>query len=340
MLHDLQAIDRRVFEYWGHAASFLPMADFRFYLPRMKEFNDPKNKWMRGRLEKFRYMMQPVLERITNEGPLSSSAFEKPADNANRGWWGWRPAKVALELLFWQGKLMITERRNFQRVYDLTERVLPSGHDTRYPGDDEQARFFIARALNAYGIASAKEICEHLHGADKKKTGSMIKDMIATGELQEIAIEGIANSSYSTTSAILDKLSKPKRTTARACILSPFDNLIIQRDRTLKLFGFDYALECYTPAAKRKHGYFVMPILYGDTFAGRLDPKADRKQQTLIIRKLILEDGFAVDDKFVAELVKALVDMMMFNNCEKIKLEKTSPANFKQALNKAIRAAI
>ena len=125
MLHELQSRDRRVFEYWGHAASYLPTTDYRYYIPMMRSFADPKSKWVQGRFKKYGHLMKPILERIRKEGALSSRNFETLTDKSRGTWWDWRPSKVALELLFWKGDLMITERRNFQRVYDLTERVLP-----------------------------------------------------------------------------------------------------------------------------------------------------------------------------------------------------------------------
>ncbi|MCP4580309.1 MAG: winged helix-turn-helix domain-containing protein [candidate division Zixibacteria bacterium] len=340
MLHELQANDRRLFEYWGHAASYLPMSDYRFYLPRMKRFKDPKSKWEKARLQKYGHLMKPVLERIINEGPLSSKDFEPPPGKKKGTWWDWRPAKTALEMLFWQGKLMITERRNFQRVYDLTERVLPDGVDTNCPDNNELGRFLVNRALSAYGPASHKEIIEHIHGADRDVVLNAIKDMTDSGDIIKVAISGLQKNSYYIKPELYEKSSKLRKTRARALLLSPFDNLIIQRDRTLKLFDFDYAIECYTPAAKRKFGYFVLPILYGDIFAGRLDPKADRKNKILIIRNLVFEPEFNPDDCFLQTFAVCLVDFMKFNNCESITFEKAKPAKIMRELDKATKQLI
>jgi len=339
-LHQLQAIDRRVFEYWGHAASYLPMSDYRFYLPRMKGFADPHSKWEKDRLEKYGHMMRPVLERIINEGPLSSKDFEPPPGRINGPWWDWRPTKVALEMLFWQGKLMITERRKFQRVYDLTERVLPDGIDLGYPNDEERGHFFVKRALTSCGMASVKEITDHIHGAGRDVITKAIKEMLDTGEIIEIAIDDVKCASYYILPENLEKISNFKTAAPRLYILSPFDNLIIQRDRLFKLFGFDYALECYTPPAKRVHGYFVLPILYSDKFAGRLDPKADRPKKTLIIRNLLLEKAFKPDDSFYQALAEKLVELANFNNCNNISFEKVKPAKLKGELSKCVKRII
>jgi len=340
MLHRLQAMDRRIFEYWGHAASYLPMSDYRFYLPRMRRFADPEDKWEKDRLAKYGHMMKPVLKRITNEGPLSSKDFEPTPGRTKGTWWDWRPAKVALEMLFWQGKLMITERRKFQRVYDLAERVLPDGTNLSYPDDKELGRFLVKRALSAYGVASAREIIDHIHGAGRDLIIKVIKEMLNAGEIMEIDVDGIKGGTYCAQPELLEIASKLKSIKPTIHILSPFDNLIIQRDRISKLFGFDYALECYTPSAKRAHGYFVLPILYGDTFIGRLDPKADRKKKRFIIRNMLFETAFTPDDFFLNALAEKLTELAGFNNCESVSFEKVKPAKLKEELAKRIEKLI
>ncbi len=337
MLHDLQAVDRRVFEYWGHAASYLPMRDYRFYLPRMKQFLDPHDKWEKQRLEKYGHMMPAVLERIINEGPVCSKDFKPPEGAKKSGWWDWRPTKVALEMLFWQGKLMITERRKFQRVYDLAERVLPEDIDLRLPGDDELGRFAVERAINAYGVASLKDIVDHLAISSREAIKTALNSMLDSGEITGIDIRGIENSSYYTKPEYLNSLSKIRLSKSRVRFLSPFDNFVILRDRVKKLFDFEYSIECYVPAPKRVYGYFVQPILYGDKFIGRMDSKADRKTKTYIIRQLHFENDFQPDDRFLESFMKSLNAMMIFNKCERIKLEKIHHPEFKKILSNRLK---
>lgn len=326
MLDRLQAEDRRVFEYWGHAASYLPMSDYRYYLPRMKKSRDPYNKWEKERLEKYGHMMTPVLERIRAEGPLSSKDFVPPTGKKRGTWWDWRPAKVALEMLFWRGELMITRRRKFERVYDLTERVLPGQVDTTMPTDEEVGRFFVRRALAAYGVASESEIREHIHAADRAAIVAGLRDLVEVGEVVKLGplrTDGADNYALSDT---LGMASKFRKMNPRLYLLSPFDNLIIQRERTKRLFGFDYALECYVPAGKRKDGYFVLPILFGENLVGRLDPKADRKNKNLVIRGLRFEPGYDDFDTCLPALAQRLWDLARFNSCEKVTIKKTLPA--------------
>jgi len=253
-------------------------------------------------------LMKPVLARIKKEGPLGSRDFQPSPGHEKGTWWDWRPTKVALELLFWQGKVMISERRNFQRIYDLTERVLPPDTDTTMPDDDELGRFLIRRALGAYGVAQTKEIRAHIHGADNNLIPKTLEAMLDSGEITEITIEKKSNSVHYALTDMIEQFTGIKITTSAVHLLSPFDNLIIQRDRLKNLFDFDYALECYVPAAKRKSGYFVLPILYGDRFVGRLDPKADRKNKTLIIRTILMEPDFKISDKFLKLFAGKLVE--------------------------------
>ena len=336
-LHELLARDRRVFEYWGHAASYLPMTDYRFYLPLMKAFHDPHGKWEQERLQKYGHLMQPIRARIEKEGPLASVDFELETGKKKEGWWDWHAMKAALELLFWQGDLMIRERRNFQRIYDLTERVLPKHVDTTPPTDDELGRFLIRRALSAQSVMQEREIRNHIHAAGKKAVKPALKELVEAGEVIEVGIEGRNKNIYYTFPQTLENAGKPNAGASSVHILSPFDNLVIQRDRLRELFGFEYAIECYTPAAKRVHGYFVLPILWGDRFVGRLDSKADRKQKTLIIRNLLFEPGFDSFEGFLPDFAVRLFEFARFNRCEKIQLEKVSPAKLKTGIERQLK---
>ncbi|MGD9487339.1 MAG: winged helix-turn-helix domain-containing protein [Calditrichaceae bacterium] len=350
MLHDLQTTDRAVFEYWGHAMSYLPMSDYRFFLPRMKNFENPSSKWAKHQFQQSGHLLQPVLERIRDEGPLSSKDFSHPSDKKGGTWWDWKPAKVALELLFWRGDLMITERKNFQKIYDLTERVLPSTLNVTMPDKEELGRFLVKRALSAFGVANAGEIQKYLQPETSRDSDLQVanKDVLKTAinhlleekEITPIKIEGIDNSVFYAQSAALKYSAHLQSDPPRIHLLSPFDNLIIQRDRLKSLFGFDYTLECYLPEKKRKFGYFTLPILFGERFVARLDPKADRKKKTLLIQNLVFEPHFNEYDKFFAVFANKLAEFARFNVCESIQFEKVSPAKIKTSLNRAVKNVI
>ncbi|MEZ5357355.1 MAG: crosslink repair DNA glycosylase YcaQ family protein [Candidatus Zixiibacteriota bacterium] len=331
-LDTLQSRERRIFEYWGHAASYLPMHDYRYYIKRMKAFHDPHEKWEKQRFEKYGHLMPQVKERIVNEGPLGSKDFNPPENNKKGTWWDWRPAKVALEMLYWRGELMITGRRNFHRLYDLTERVLPDWVDTTEPSDEEQGQFLVRRALNAYGIATDTEIKNHLFGFNKKSYDDAIATMADSGEILPVQIAGEKNGKQYILADRLEALTKLRRKKPQLSILSPFDNLIIQRDRTKRLFDFEYTIECYVPAPKRVYGYFVLPILWGESLIGRMDAKADRKANRLIIRKFYLEETFTSTDDFWDALSATLKDYCSFNGCETLKVESTQPSSLKRSI--------
>ena len=337
MLHELQAVDRRVFEYWGHAASYLPMEDYRFYLPRMHSFKAPVTSWEKYFIEKHEHLTDSVLERIQQEGPLSSKDFKPPPGTKRGEWWDWKPAKGALEVLFWRGELMVTERRSFQRVYDLTERVLPSDVDIRSPEDGELGCFLVHRALSAYGVAQEKEIREHIRAAGKEVINQSIADMVDASEVIPVKIEEEDSADYYVLPKMLEQSADLQRLDSRVLFLSPFDNLVIQRERIKHLFAFDYTLECYLPAAKRKYGYFSLPILWGEQFVGRLDPKADRKKKVLIVRNLAFETEFIFQDEFLVEFLESLKNLMLFNQCESVELENVIPKKSKRMIQRLLK---
>lgn len=337
MLHQLLAVDRRVFEYWGHAASYLPMSDYRFYRPRM--LRSPARarglEWM----ERNGDIAEQVLRRIESEGPLASKDFAQPEGRKGGEWWDWKPTKMALEMLLAQGKLMIVERRNFQRIYDLTERILPSHVDDGVPTDEEVARFLIRRALRAYGVAREREIREHIHGGDRILIAQAIKELVEAGEVVGVTVEGCESPPTFALPGALNGAPAPPAS-EQCTLLCPFDNLITLRERAKWLFDFDYTLECYVPAPKRVHGYFVFPILLGNQLIGRLDPKADRKKKNLIIRKLRFEPSFDAIEDSLPPLAEEIVRFARFNECDTVVFETIHPAGHKRALRSLVRRAI
>ena len=346
-LHDLQAKDKLIFEYWTHAMSFIPMADYRYVLPCMKNFDKPKSKWLKYRLKQSKKYLQPVLDRIRNEGPLSSSSFEDDPKHKGGTWWEWKPTKTALEYLFWRGDLMVAERKGFQKYYDLRERVLPPDIDTTMPTKNELSRYFIHRALSALGIASEKEILKFmqpgraeesdLQTVDKKSMLTAMDELCETGAIIEVSIDDDKKTVNYTLPEAIGQNGKRRKNNTQIHLLSPFDNLIIQRERTKRLFGFDYTIECYVPAPKRKYGYFVLPVLWGNRFIGRLDPKADRQNNTFIVNNLVFENNFDRFDELLPILAQKLSDIASFNNCTDIKFINSPNKKYISALQKEIK---
>ncbi|MCG8605075.1 winged helix DNA-binding domain-containing protein, partial [bacterium] len=225
-----------------------------------------------------------------------------------------------------------------QRIYDLTERVLPDSIDTTFPNERELGHFFVRRALVAYGVAEEKEIKNHIHAVSRKIISKSLLELAEDGEVVSFEIAGSVKPSY----ALAKTLEKSSRRTANhssVAILSPFDNLIIQRERTKRLFDFDYSLECYLPAPKRRYGYFVLPILWGERLVGRLDPKADHNTSTLIIRNLVFEKTFEDFETFFPAFASKLAAFAEFNRCKRIKVEKVKHGKIKRDLTRALKEA-
>lgn len=297
--------DKKIFEYWSHAAAYLPMRDYRFSLPRKDALRrGVQDHWYK----RDRSLMKSVLRRIEQDGPLMSKDFEHKGKKT--GDWGSKPAKQALETLFMQGDLMVPRRVNFHKVYDLTERVLPEGMDTSIPSPEEFGRFLVTRFLQANGVGREAEM-SYLLKNTKPLVSRALKEMVLNGEVMQVRVKGDL---YYLLPSSLDLLTKPLAR-SRLKILSPFDNLLIQRKRMQALFDFDYQLECYFPATKRKYGYFSLPVLWDGKLVARMDCKADRKDARLHIHHLVLEPGLKKREAFDAALDRELSAYRLFNGC-------------------------
>ncbi|MGI9241832.1 MAG: winged helix-turn-helix domain-containing protein [Verrucomicrobiales bacterium] len=318
--------EKRVFEYWSHAAAYLPMRDYRYSLPR-------KQAIARGELshwyERDEKLMKRVLKRIADEGPLMARDFDQAAKKT--GDWGSKPAKRALENLSMQGKLMVPSRVNFHKVYDLAERVIPDGIDTTPPTKEEYARFLITRYLRANGLGRPAEIA-YLLQRTRPLVAATLRDMVSSGELRQLWAGD--NQYY----ALPDSLALLDRPLARCKlkILSPFDNLLIQRKRMEELFGFDYLIECYLPKSKRQYGYFSLPILWDGRLVARMDCKVDRACSVMHIYHLALEPDLSRTDEFFLALGRELGAFLQFNDCAGLRIHRTSPAGAMSGLEAVI----
>jgi len=318
--------EKKVFEYWSHAAAYLPMRDYRYSLPRKQAIaNGNQNHWY----ERDERLMKSVLKRIAAEGPLMAKDFEDKGQK--RGEWKSKPAKRALEYLFMQGELMVPHRVNFHKVYDLTERVLPEETDTTLPNPEEYTRFLITRYLQANGMGQSAEIAYLLKNT-KPLVSAALQEMVSNKELLQISACG---NRYYVLPASLELLGKPLARN-KLKILSPFDNLLIQRKRIHVLFGFNYLIECYVPEAKRQYGYFSLPVLWDGKLVARMDCKAERKKSLLHIHHLSLESWLVKTDAFALALYKELTSFLQFNNCRDLRLHRITPANFKPVLQAVI----
>ena len=296
-------VSKDVFEYWSHAAAYLPMRDYRYSLPRKQAIKGGERHWYEPnpKLEKW------VLDQVKEKGPMQARDFDNDIPKIKGGWGETKAAKRGLEQLFMQGDLMICDRQGFQKVFDLPERVLPSSVDTTTPSKKEFLNHLILCTLHAHGIAQPSEIA-HLRKGIKRDVTARCEAMLKHGEIEAVKV---GEQTYFATKDYQTRLNQPL-SQSKVKILSPFDNLVIQRKRCKALFDFDYTIECYVPATKRVHGYFVLPILWGQRIAGRMDCKVDRKKGVLTIHKLFIEtDKYR---QFILSLTPALEQFLQFNN--------------------------
>jgi uncharacterized protein YcaQ len=269
--------------------------------------------------------MKKVLNRIRKEGPLQAKDFEQPPGFKTGTWFTRKPAKKALEQLMMSGKLMISGRKGFQKIYDLTERVLPKDLDTSMPSPDELGDFLVRRTLRSHGLASEAEMT-YLDRRSRIPVNKALKRLVKSKEIVPVTVEGHEEDLYARAidiDRILELEAKPS--VEKVHILSPFDNLVIQRKRLKWLFDFDYQIECYVPEKKRKFGYFCLPLLWtgkDSKFVGRIDAKAVRAERLLQVHSTHIEKKLNKTEKkeFQKQFVQSAEAFARFNGCDKLEL--------------------
>lgn len=322
----------RAFEYWAHAAAYLPMRDFRFALPMMRAIADGE-MWVRRTDGKLR---ERVLHRIRDEGPLFVRDFEDPRASRT-GWWDWKPAKRALEELFMEGVLTSVERKGFQKRYELTERFLPADVNTRPPSSEEYADHAIDVSLRAHGFATARTMAYLCRDARlRKAVRERAAERAAEGDLEKRP--GPGRDAVFAPPGTFDRALAPPPPRVR--LLSPFDNTVIQRQRCADTFDFDYTIECYVPEAKREYGYFVLPVVFGDQFVARLDAKAHRRERRFEIKALFLQETAEAElsDDFAPALAAEVGSYARFNGCDELTIGDVTPKRWREPIAKALAA--
>jgi len=280
---------RRLFEYWAHEASLLPLELHPLLRWRMARAERGEGMWPRLRAfaGERRAEADAVLRRIEAEGPLAASDLE--GAKGSGGWWGWSDAKVALEWLFWAGLVTTATRRpSFERLYDLPGRVIPPAILAQpTPSKEDAQRALLERSARALGVATAAELRDYFRL--KPEANPRIDELVEEGRLLRVEVAGWRQPAFLHPEARI-----PRRIEARA-LLAPFDPLIWERSRTERLFGIRYRIEIYTPAAKRVHGYYVLPFLHRERIAARVDLKADRQARRLRVLGAWSEPGAPSD---------------------------------------------
>ena len=323
-------LKRDIFEYWAHAAAFLPIADFRFSLPYKHAIKSGQTHWFKTRDKK---LMRELLARICSDGPLRSRDIETSATK-RAGWWDWKPAKKALEQLYMEGDLMVSSREGFQKTYDLTERVLPPDVNLQIPSMEEFATHLVDQQLRCHGLVSLKGLTYLRRNTElRKAVKDSVNERLGQGSLEQVQMN--SGEVFLLEAGAME--SHLPRLNSRMRILSPFDNSVIQRERLKALFQYDYQIECYVPAAKRKYGYFSLPLLYRDEFIGRMDCKAHRKTGELEIKSLYFEQHNFDQEKVIAAFAGAIKDFIRFQACNSISVTKVHPNHLSQPLCSALK---
>ncbi|CAN7315236.1 winged helix-turn-helix domain-containing protein [Massilia sp. LjRoot122] len=315
-----------LFEYWAHEACFLPIEDYGLYRHRML---DPEAmgwkysaNWMRERATE----VAALLAHVRAKGPVRSSDFGR-SDGKAGGWWEWKPEKRSLEVLFTAGELMIARRHNFQRIYDLAERVHPEWHDGRMPPLEEVRRSFVLHTVRALGLAKAAWIPDY-HRTRRPHPDP--ERMVEEGLLLRGRVAGWNEPVYihPEHAQLARQAMEGKLAPRLTSLLSPFDPIVWDRRRALELFGFDYRLECYTPAQKRRYGYFTLPILRRGALVGRVDAKAHRKAGEFELRSIHLEPGVRASERLVDDVAAAVQRCADWHGCPRVSLTQAVPQDF------------
>ena len=320
-LKSLLEKDRDLFENWTHDAAIIPTRFFPYWRPRFaRNAERIKERWSDWHRPGFVEMLDDILTHIDQNGAAMSRDVGTDEKKSNGGWWDWHPSKTALEYLWRTGELAICRREGFQKVYDLTRRVIPQHHHTHLPDDEALIDWACASAIDRLGFATSGEIAAFWASVTPKEAAAWCKRHLGD-TLVEVEIEGADG-------------VKPRRAFARPdlpdqareaapppdCIriLSPFDPALRDRKRTERLFGFQYTIEVFVPAPKRKYGYYVFPILEGNRLIGRIDMKCHRDSGALMVTGLWLEPGVKASKQRIGKLEAELDRYRRFTGCERV----------------------
>ena len=333
--------DRRLFEYWMHAACIIPLSLYRFTIPTMLHHKYRQGKRRREWLEDPANIevLDAVMERVRENGLARSADFER-TDGRRGTWWDWKPAKIALEHLYNTGELTIANRVNFQRIYGITETVLPDWVDTTPPTEEEAYLTLLDKSARALGICTPMQIPDYFH---MKRTPAkpLVQRMLDEGTLLTVNVElddgTVAEQVvHRANLPLLKRAADGGLAPCHTTFLSPFDSLFWAKGRDVQFWGFQQILEAYKPAPQRIWGYFCLPILHNDRLVGRFDPKLERRESTLRLKHLHLEPGVQPEDDLVADIAGAMRSFMAFHDATNLVIEQSKPRGLRRKLLKAM----
>jgi hypothetical protein len=335
----------RIAECWAHEACFVPAGDYAWH----RAWRDRRGThWAHRHAARMhseqRAGMDGLLERIRVEGALRAADFEHEARGGTSGWWSWKPEKKWLEAWFALGELMVARRDRFQRVYDLAERVIAGLDPPLDPAPEAMdpaalRRRFVLDAVRALGIVQARWVADY-HRLKPAVTDRELEPLVASGELVEVAVAGWNARAYvhADHGELLAQAARGRLRATYTTLLSPFDPLVWDRARAQAMFGFEYTIECYVPAPKRRYGYYVLPILHRGRLVGRLDAKAHRAEGVFEVKAIYLEEGVEPQPVMLEEIARAIAATARWHGTPKIRLGRCRPAGMAAALRAHWRA--
>ena len=288
--------DRSLFEHWTHDASLIPTRWYEHWKPRFAKYADraDRNAWWHERLGGDPApLLKRIHARVRVDGPLRGRDLEEErSEDGGGGWWNWHPGKAALEHLWRVGKISIAGRARFEKLYNLAERVHPEAHARSKPSIAEHLEWACHTALERLGVATSNEVAAFWKSIPNADARAWCDAAVTRGEIESVVLEdldGKRRPAYATEAS--RRLARVEPWADELRLLCPFDPVIRDRQRLARRFAFDYRFEAFVPAAKRQFGYYVLPILHGERFIGRIDPKFDRATDTLIVRGPWWEPG-------------------------------------------------
>ncbi len=332
---------RRLFEYWTHAACIIPLTEYRNVIPLMRKRGQGRGGWHRRWASdpENRKLVQSFLGRIRTEGAARPSDFRTEKKSPG-SWWNWDHAKIALEYLYDIGELAISNRVNFQRIYDVRDRVLPHWVDRTEPSEEDALKRLLEISLKSLGVCEPAQVGDYFH-MKRTEAKPLVDSLIADGTFKRVDATLADRKTHELLvhkgnlpllDMAADEELKPRRTT----FLSPFDSLFWARDRDMSVWKFWQVLECYKPEADRIWGYFCLSILDRDRLVGRFDPKMERSTGVLRLKKLYLEPGVRPSARLASSIARAMRDFMRFHNAHDLVIEHSDPPDFADKLTAAL----
>lgn len=316
--------EQRCYEYWHHAACILPLRSWPYSAALMEEYRAQGGRY------KSKFRDKPNADKILHEvrqkvaqGPVSTTDFQSPRTRTGDGWWDWKPHKEALELLFDEGELFVTDRPKFRRVYDLTDKAMPSWVDRSPKTREERLRYELEMGAKTLGVTPLYTIGDFTH-MRKRDSKPLIDDMVKEGTLKTFEAELLDGQTHvmavhKDNVGLLEKSADNALPTERTTFLSPFDCLWYPKGRSMLFWNFHQILEAYKPKPKQQWGYFTQPILWKDRIIGRFDPKLDRKKGILYLRKLHID--VLPTDEMLTDLAPVFRDYLAFHNATELVID-------------------